>query len=1023
MNKLIKFILSMTLVFSSLVMLQSPIVTPIETYATDMTSMGCSGSQYEVATANTNGTFTTHSCHNSFSEAQNKMWGYGDDGVVRHASSKSPMKIVSMSKGLAISYPMRSGSSTMNITQDYNHQYKKVTYVTKHREMIYNSTYSYNGDGNGTILVNITGFKGTADLANVDLVPYAFLGSNVTCVLGGNDTSAANEQPFRTHVYQAHYEVNQNGSNKELTYVSYSGWSSNTWPAVYNMTVGLAADWMNVGTYYSYDGYTFYSDAKYTNKVGTYYNYYQFLPTRTKSNIPASVFDNFLISVKGSGTNSKMKGQGQTFINAQNSYGINALLVYSLACLESAYGTSDFALNRNNLFGWNAFDSNPGSASYFSSIEAAINEHMGINLRGYTDIDDSRFFGSHVGNKGSGFNVKYAADPYWGYKIAAIAYSIDKASGFADYNKYSVGVINTYGVNVNKTPNGSKLYNSAYGATYQENHTVAILGSESGNYKIQSTNPISGGNLINGSTKGLVGYDWNQSVGFIPTGYVTGLNSNTPPVVEEPGTKPEGTFKQEITQFSLSNGKITLFGNAYQPGIYADNTEDLKHYLIFDDGTKKSEIELIPIYYGEENYSAAGFAGIGIDITTLTKPGTYSLSIKTVHEKYTETKAITNLTSVATNIGQYMYAIVSTATDTKIAITQRKIEENYVAMTKSLTMDDAGVISVSGLAYVEGRNNSKEKVKHRVDIIDLANDKVIKSIDLTSKTGEYDPSLGYDHGLDYSHAWFEGVIPTADLSVGEYKINLVTTADGKEFSTVLRGSDLLQDTQEINLSNKFIQIKKENTFLNRFEIKVRNYQISFTPKGTLPTYLEAYSFLSINRLNETKDQLILKGSAYIKGASFSDKDEVKYTLLLVNESTGKVLSFETLGVNKLNDGDSYWNNTTEQSSVTKYNYDYTWFEFKLPLESIEDGKYNLKLIINTKDYSELVDIKDSSSKKYLDYTSDTKSIKGSIDKFNKTRVMFDIKGFYVNPIALDEKVDNSMGETPVENDSKQENVN
>ncbi|MEG0076705.1 MAG: hypothetical protein RR700_02635, partial [Anaerorhabdus sp.] len=122
MNKLIKFILSMTLVFSSLVMLQSPIVTPIDVQA-DVTSLAC-GTQYEVAIANTNGTFTKMSCHNSFSDAQNTMWGYGDDAVVRHHASKSPMKIVAMSTGLAITYPMRSGSSTMNITQDVSHQYR-----------------------------------------------------------------------------------------------------------------------------------------------------------------------------------------------------------------------------------------------------------------------------------------------------------------------------------------------------------------------------------------------------------------------------------------------------------------------------------------------------------------------------------------------------------------------------------------------------------------------------------------------------------------------------------------------------------------------------------------------------------------------------------------------------------------------------------------------------------------------------------------------------------------------------------
>lgn len=1008
-NKFIKTILSFVMVVSSLVILEAPIFKPLDVQA-DVTSLAC-GTQYEVAIANANGTFTKQACFNDFNSAQSSMWGYGDNAVVRHHASKSPMKIVAMDSkgGVAVSYPARSNSATMDITQDHSNSNRKATYVTMHREMIYNGTNSYNGSGSGKISVNITGFEGITELVNVDLVPYVFMGNQATILLGGNDTTSANEQPFWTHIYQAHYEVKQSGANKELTYVAYSGWSKDTWPAVYTMTVGLAADWMNVGTnYYSKDGYNFYSDGRYRNRVGTYYNYYQFLPTRTKSNIPAAVFDSFLVSVKGSGTNSKMKNQGQTFINAQNTYGMNALLIYSLACLESAYGTSDFALDRNNLFGWNAFDSNPGSASSFDSVEVAINEHMGINLRGYTNINDARFFGSHVGNKGSGFNVKYAADPYWGYKIAAIAYSIDKAAGFADYNKYSIGVINAYGVNVLKSPNGATLFNSAYGATYQENFTVAILGNESNHYKVQSTNPVSGGNIVTGDTKGLVNYDWNGSVGFIPTNKVNTINSTTPPVVEEPGTKPEGSFVQEITQFSLANGKLTIFGNSYQPGIYHKDTTDLKHYLVVDNGKTKTEIELLQIYSDKENYVAAGFAGVNIDITSYEKPGMYSFSIKTVHEKYTETKPITNIQSTAVNIDRFMYAIVSTTTDTKLVITERQIEEVYVAKLNSLDFSDDGIISISGLAYVEGRDNSKDKIKHKVEIIDLANDKVIKSIDLVSKTGEYDPSLGYDHGLDYSYGWYEGTITTSDLAVGEYKINIITTADGKKFSKVLSGSDSLNSTDIKNILGKFMQIKKENSFLNRFEIKVKNYEVNFVPKTNLPTYLEAYNYFSVNRLDETNQQLILKGTAYIKAASFSENDEVKYSLVLVDEATGNMYRYETVGLNILNDGDSSWNNTTEQITTKKYNYDYTWYEFKVPLNTIKDGKYNLKLIISTKDYSEIIDIKDASTKKYVNFDENGKSIVGSIDKFNKTKVTFDINGFYVNQSEADSVVEDQV---------------
>ncbi len=42
-----------------------------------------------------------------------------------------------------------------------------------------------------------------------------------------------------------------------------------------------------------------------------------------------------------------------------------------LACLESGYGTSNFARERNNLYGWNAVDSNPNKASKFESKESA----------------------------------------------------------------------------------------------------------------------------------------------------------------------------------------------------------------------------------------------------------------------------------------------------------------------------------------------------------------------------------------------------------------------------------------------------------------------------------------------------------------------------------------------------------------------------------------------------------------------------------------------------------------------------
>lgn len=943
MNKLIKFILSMTLVFSSLVMLQSPIVTPVDVQA-DVTSLAC-GTQYEVAIANTNGTFTKMSCHNSFSDAQNTMWGYGDDAVVRHHASKSPMKIVAMSTGLAITYPMRSGSSTMNITQDVSHQYRKVTYVTKHREMRYEGTYSYNGSGNGTIKVNITGFSGTADLVNVDLVPYAFVGGNVTMPLGGNDTSAANEQPFWTRIYQTYYTV----SNGELTFVAHSGWSGNGWPEKYSLTVGLAAEWMTNGTtYYSYDGYNFYSDAKYRNKVGTYYNYYQFLPSRTKTNIPASVFDSFLLSIKPSG--SAMQGQGQTFIDAQNTYGMNALLVYSLACLESAYGTSNYALQRNNLFGWNAFDSNPGSASYFKDIPSAINEHMGINLRGYTNIEDSRFFGSHVGNKGSGFNVKYAADPYWGYKIAAIAYSIDKKAGFADLNKYSVGVINTYGVNVLKSPGGATLFNSAYGATYQENFTVAILGNESNHYKIQSTNPLSSGNIVTGTTKGLVSYDWNGSVGYIPTNYVS-ITGNSAPV-QPSGTTPTGDFVNTITSATFKDGSLIIEGNAYRPGIYVTDKNTIKQTLIINDNMfNKTEMVLTSTVTDNDKVKYAGT----IDLSKLTK-GDYYFRVRSEYgvltdynqeilveklEKYPEEIILNNVKyklyafgdMVKLSVGQT--SVTPNPTPTPPAVVKKELIHELSKFDRTDNM-----LNIEGIAFITGIDAKEDSsIKHEVYFLNL---ETKETIPFEVETQSIQGSISMGDGYTYTKVKFVGKFDISQLNKGNYVLYIkVTEGSDEKRAEVVNYYNNMKPTDLDNISFLI------NTGFNyRYEMRYESAKIDYSVIKKPSNNASVFDFFKINT---TDASFTIDGIAWINDTDTIKSKNPFYKLLLVNE-TGEVI--EKTMTNKPCKVDYGKNSNYKFSTID------ACFEGSFTLTDIPNGTYNLLLDFGVGEYRNIIELYD-----------------------------------------------------------------
>ena len=70
-----------------------------------------------------------------------------------------------------------------------------------------------------------------------------------------------------------------------------------------------------------------------------------------------------------------MYNSGSIFVNMQNTYGVNALLMAGVAANESAWGNSSIAQTKNNLFGLNAVDSAPGaSADTYTSPEHCIRE-------------------------------------------------------------------------------------------------------------------------------------------------------------------------------------------------------------------------------------------------------------------------------------------------------------------------------------------------------------------------------------------------------------------------------------------------------------------------------------------------------------------------------------------------------------------------------------------------------------------------------------------------------------------------
>ena len=284
----------------------------------------------------------------------------------------------------------------------------------------YGADAAYLGtDKSGNIRFMLGGVTGTVKKSEVQVLDYSSVGNNVSYyqVSGGK------------LIHYISYNLNQKPKS-----------SINNGPAPAYLSEGVK--------YYSYDGHYFYDDyktmlgdyqnsangASAVNSGNPFYNYFQFLDMNSSTSYSGDELNNILSS-KITSSSSKLRGTGTLFVKYQNQYSVNALLSLGIAVNESAWGTSNICMTKNNLFGLSAFDKTPGeSSNYFSSVEDCIREFMSDWMAdGYLSSSDWRNHGELLGNKGEGINVSYASDPYWGEKAAAIAWELDSAGGSHDY--------------------------------------------------------------------------------------------------------------------------------------------------------------------------------------------------------------------------------------------------------------------------------------------------------------------------------------------------------------------------------------------------------------------------------------------------------------------------------------------------------------------------------------------------------------------------------------------------------------
>lgn len=136
---------------------------------------------------------------------------------------------------------------------------------------------------------------------------------------------------------------------------------------------------------------------------------------RIKSNLTENDYNELL-------KNTNLKSIGSALVKAENEYDINGLYLMGLCCLESAYGTSNFAINRNNLVGWNANDSNPNNASYFNSFEDCILKVAQKLQENYLNENGCYFNGYSA----RAIDVKYCTDKKHADKIVNIVNKLIK---------------------------------------------------------------------------------------------------------------------------------------------------------------------------------------------------------------------------------------------------------------------------------------------------------------------------------------------------------------------------------------------------------------------------------------------------------------------------------------------------------------------------------------------------------------------------------------------------------------------
>jgi beta-N-acetylglucosaminidase len=120
-----------------------------------------------------------------------------------------------------------------------------------------------------------------------------------------------------------------------------------------------------------------------------------------------------------------MVGTGKSFIEAEKRTGVNALILAAIAAHESAFGRSRIAQDKNNLYGFGAFDHDPYNMAHtFSSYHDGTITVASYLSRNYLTSGGRYYCGDTL----QGINTHYATDIYWADRVSNMMKTIAEAS-------------------------------------------------------------------------------------------------------------------------------------------------------------------------------------------------------------------------------------------------------------------------------------------------------------------------------------------------------------------------------------------------------------------------------------------------------------------------------------------------------------------------------------------------------------------------------------------------------------------